>query len=160
MSYPPGDLFICGCSAPDETDLVTDPSSASAPLLAATSSPLTSIPPVLRLASQDTSSGTVISLASIGSVALVVLICGGCFFLGKRQKSPGFHMPTVLVDIDVDGDGDGGDSPTSTRGHDGPYGVGGRVWRQPGEERGEEGDKSDERRYQYPPSGASCSRPP
>jgi len=44
-------------------------------------------------AKKDASSGTVISIASIGSVGLVVLVCGCCFFLGRRRKSPGFHMP-------------------------------------------------------------------
>jgi hypothetical protein len=155
-------LIVCG--SPPDDELASDPSATSAPLasiLAATSSALPTTPPVLSLASKDPTSGTVISIASIGSVALVVLICGGCFILGKRQKSPGFHMPTVLVDIEGamegDGDGDGGESPTSTRGHD-PFATGGRtirVWREGAERDGAMGTENanayHDDRYRYPP---------
>jgi len=119
------------------------PSPSPAPPLAASSEPDSG-----GAVAKDASSGTVISLASVGSVALVVVICGGCFFLGKRQKSPGFHMPTVLVDIESALDQPDPPSPTSIR-----------AWR-------ESARKSipsaavHPGHFQYPPILASNSRPP
>ena len=101
-------------------------------------------------AQKDGSSGAVISLASVVAVVLVVLLCGGCFFLGRRRKSPGFHMPTVLIDIEHGIDQSDIPSPTTIR-----------AWRESTHKTMAAAAAAGEPSHdQYPPNGASSARPP
>ncbi|KAF8515713.1 hypothetical protein BU17DRAFT_93356 [Hysterangium stoloniferum] len=101
-------------------------------------------------ADRDAASGAVIALASLVAVGLVVAVCWTCSFLGKRRKSPGFHMPTVLVDIESALDRDESPSPTTIN-----------IWREEeSEHRSSVASSSTGHQFQYPPHGHTNSRPP
>ncbi|KAF8485479.1 hypothetical protein JB92DRAFT_3027001 [Gautieria morchelliformis] len=120
-------------------------------------SPVLSIPDIVATSSdhgpaamKDGSSGAIISLASVASVGLVVLICGGCFFLGRRRKSPGFHMPTVLVDIESALDHPDPPSPTTIR-----------AWRESTHKSfAADAAAGEPTHARYPPIAPSAIRPP